>query len=123
MPITTFITRLEPGPDDGPVLAVKDIIDVAGVPTTAGSRAVADGVAPSVPTPSTTIYLRAQASQVATVDPVLAATANPQNPSDVGVSNHRQPSSRGRMLRGTRCTATIPTSNRASPRTSRPERS
>ena len=47
MPITTFITRLEPGPDDGPVLAVKDIIDVAGVPTTAGSRAVADGVAPA----------------------------------------------------------------------------
>ena len=47
MPITTFITRLEPGPDDGTVLAVKDIIDVAGVPTTAGSRAVADGVAPA----------------------------------------------------------------------------
>jgi amidase len=45
VPIATFITRLEPGPDDGPVLAVKDIIDVAGVPTTAGSRAVADGVA------------------------------------------------------------------------------
>ncbi|HTT88125.1 MAG TPA: amidase [Acidimicrobiales bacterium] len=47
MSITTFITRLEPGPDDGPVLAVKDIIDVAGVPTTAGSRAVADGVSPA----------------------------------------------------------------------------
>ena len=47
MPITTFITRLKPGPDDGPVLAVKDIIDVAGMPTTAGSRAVADGVAPA----------------------------------------------------------------------------
>ena len=29
------------------MLAVKDIIDVAGVPTTAGSRAVADGVAPA----------------------------------------------------------------------------
>ena len=56
---------------------------------------------------------------VAAVDSVLTATANPQNPSEGDVS---QPSSalvRGRMLRETRCTATIPTSNCASPRTSR----
>jgi amidase len=37
--MTTFITRLETD-GDGPRLAVKDICDVAGVPTTAGSRAV-----------------------------------------------------------------------------------
>ena len=37
--MSTFITRLEPS-GDGPRLAVKDIIDVAGVPTTAGSRAL-----------------------------------------------------------------------------------
>jgi amidase len=42
--VTTFITLL---PDSGagssgPRLAVKDLIDVEGVPTTAGSRAVAD---------------------------------------------------------------------------------
>ena len=37
--MSTFITKLDTtGP--GPRLAVKDIIDVAGVPTTAGSRAV-----------------------------------------------------------------------------------
>ena len=44
--MTTFITRLESsGP--GPTLAVKDIIDVAGVPTTAGSRAVAEYCKPA----------------------------------------------------------------------------
>jgi amidase len=38
--MTTFITRV-PGSGDGIRLAVKDLIDVAGVPTTAGSRALA----------------------------------------------------------------------------------
>jgi len=37
--VSTFITRLDAN-GDGPRLAVKDVIDVAGVPTTAGSRAV-----------------------------------------------------------------------------------
>jgi len=37
--MSTFITRLETA-GDGPRLAVKDIIDVEGVPTTAGSRAL-----------------------------------------------------------------------------------
>ena len=38
--MATFITRL-PSSGDGVRLAVKDLIDVAGIPTTAGSRAVA----------------------------------------------------------------------------------
>jgi amidase len=38
--MATFITRV-PGSGDGIRLAVKDLIDVAGVPTTAGSRALA----------------------------------------------------------------------------------
>jgi amidase len=44
--MATFITRL---PDAGPGirLAVKDLIDVRGVPTTAGSRAVAEQALPA----------------------------------------------------------------------------
>jgi amidase len=37
--VSTFITKLD-GLGDGPRLAVKDIVDVEGVPTTAGCRAV-----------------------------------------------------------------------------------
>jgi amidase len=37
--VTTFITRLE-ARGSGPRVAVKDLIDVVGVPTTAGSRAI-----------------------------------------------------------------------------------
>jgi amidase len=44
--MSTFITRLESS-GLGPRLAVKDIIDVEGVPTTAGSRAVADQAGPA----------------------------------------------------------------------------
>jgi amidase len=42
--VTTFITRM-PSSGDGIRLAVKDLIDVAGVPTTAGSRALANAAA------------------------------------------------------------------------------
>jgi amidase len=44
--MSTFITRLD-SPGTGPRLAVKDLIDVVGVPTTAGCRAVADTAAPA----------------------------------------------------------------------------
>jgi amidase len=44
--MATFITRLQHG-DAGIRLAVKDLIDIAGVITTAGSRAVADTAAPA----------------------------------------------------------------------------
>jgi amidase len=37
--VSTFITKLD-APGSGPRVAVKDIVDVAGVPTTAGCRAV-----------------------------------------------------------------------------------
>ena len=43
---STFIVRLDEG-GDGPRLAVKDLIDMAGVPTTAGCRAVADEAKPA----------------------------------------------------------------------------
>jgi len=46
--MTTFITRLPSAPGaTGTRLAVKDLIDVAGVPTTAGSRAVAETARPA----------------------------------------------------------------------------
>lgn len=44
--MATFITRLD-GAGKGLRLAVKDLIDVAGVPTTAGCRAVADVAEPA----------------------------------------------------------------------------
>ncbi len=44
--VTTFITRFETS-GDGVRIAVKDVIDVAGVPTTAGCRAVADEARPA----------------------------------------------------------------------------
>lgn len=54
---------------DGPRLAVKDCIDVAGTVTTAGSRAVAEGAAP------------------ARVDAVCVATAREQGARIVGKTN------------------------------------
>jgi len=44
--MTTYITRLDAG-GRGLRLAVKDLIDIEGVPTTAGSRAVADQAEPA----------------------------------------------------------------------------
>jgi amidase len=44
--VSTFITRFDTT-GDGVRLAVKDLIDMEGVPTTAGSRAVADDAKPA----------------------------------------------------------------------------
>jgi amidase len=44
--VATFITRLD-GSGSGPRLAVKDLIDVRGVPTTAGCKAVAESAQPA----------------------------------------------------------------------------
>jgi amidase len=45
--LATFILRLDPAPGDGVRLAVKDIIDMVGLPTTAGSRVVAESAGPA----------------------------------------------------------------------------
>ncbi len=45
--MNTFITRLD-HPGAGPRIAVKDLIDVRGVPTTAGCKALADIAQPAV---------------------------------------------------------------------------
>jgi len=39
--VTTFLLRLDPGAGAGPTVAVKDLIDVAGTPTTCASRSLA----------------------------------------------------------------------------------
>jgi amidase len=44
--VTTFISRLD-RPGSGPRIAVKDLIDIAGVPTTAGCKALADIAGPA----------------------------------------------------------------------------
>lgn len=44
--MSAFITRFEPS-GNGPVVAVKDLIDIEGAPTTAGCRAVAVDAAPA----------------------------------------------------------------------------
>jgi len=44
--VTTFITQLDEA-GSGPRLAVKDLIDLEGVPTTAGCKAVADAATPA----------------------------------------------------------------------------
>jgi amidase len=44
--MTTFISMI-PSTGTGPRLAVKDLIDVEGIPTTAGSRAVAESAQPA----------------------------------------------------------------------------
>jgi amidase len=45
--VTTFLLRLDPGPGEGPTVAVKDLIDVAGTPTTCASRPVATSARPA----------------------------------------------------------------------------
>jgi amidase len=45
--VATFITRLDSPGSSGPRLAVKDLIDMRGVPTTAGCRAVAEKAEPA----------------------------------------------------------------------------
>jgi len=45
--VTTFISRLDE-PGSGPRIAVKDLIDIAGVPTTAGCKAVSATAAPAM---------------------------------------------------------------------------
>jgi amidase len=45
--VTTFLLRLDPGPGEGPTVAVKDLIDVAGTPTTSASRPLAESAEPA----------------------------------------------------------------------------
>lgn len=61
--MSTFITRLET-PGHGPRLAVKDIIDVEGVPTTAGSRAVERRAQPAARDAACLTWARAAGARI-----------------------------------------------------------
>src|SRR3954452_18647675 len=56
--MSTFITKLE-GSGSGPRIAIKDIVDVAGVPTTCGSKAVERTAAPATRDAACLVGLRA----------------------------------------------------------------
>lgn len=45
--MSTFLARLSPPAGEGPTLAVKDVIDVAGLPTTCASRPLAESAPPA----------------------------------------------------------------------------
>ncbi len=45
--MTTFLLRLDPPEGPGPTVAVKDLIDVAGTPTTCASRPVTEAAVPA----------------------------------------------------------------------------
>ncbi len=59
----TFITSF-PAAGPGPRVAVKDLIDMAGVPTTAGSRVLADAAVPATGDAACLAGLRAAGAQI-----------------------------------------------------------
>jgi amidase len=63
--MATWILRLDPGPGDGPLVAVKDAIDVAGVPTTVGCAAVADTAGPAAADAACVERLRQAGARIA----------------------------------------------------------
>ncbi|MGI5204201.1 amidase [Spirillospora sp. CA-108201] len=93
--MTTWIIRTD-GPGDGPRLAVKDAIDVAGLPTTAGCRAVAERAGPAAADAPVVASARAQGARIAGktnlnelcmaadgVNPWSGTPVNPLDPSRV----------------------------------------
>lgn len=93
--MTTWIIRTD-APGDGPRLAVKDAIDVAGLPTTAGCRAVAEQAGPAAADAPVVASARAQGARVAGktnlnelcmaadgVNPWAGTPVNPLDPSRV----------------------------------------
>jgi amidase len=79
--MSTFITRMDE-PGTGPTLAVKDLIDVAGVPTTAGCRAVAEDALPAARDAACLAGARAADARIVGKANLteLAATAEGSNP-------------------------------------------
>ncbi|MEU8797982.1 amidase [Spirillospora sp. NPDC048819] len=93
--MTTWIIRTDE-PGDGPRLAVKDAIDVAGLPTTAGCQAVAERAEPAAADAPVVASARAQGARIAGktnlnelcvaadgVNPWAGTPVNPLDPSRV----------------------------------------
>ena len=62
--MTTFLLRLDPPAGDGPTVAVKDLIDVAGTPTTCASRPVAATAAAAVTDATCVARVRASGGRI-----------------------------------------------------------
>ncbi|MFP5578166.1 MAG: amidase [Acidimicrobiia bacterium] len=62
--MTTFLLRLDPGSGDGPTVAVKDLVDVAGTPTTCASRPVAEAARPASEDAACVTALRAAGGRI-----------------------------------------------------------
>jgi amidase len=93
--MTTWIIRTDE-PGDGPRLAVKDAIDVAGLPTTAGCQAIAERAAPAAADAPVVASARARGARITGktnlnelcmaadgVNPWAGTPVNPLDPSRV----------------------------------------
>jgi amidase len=94
--MATFIIRLDAPPGDGLRLAVKDLIDMEGLPTTAGCRALADRAVPAAADAPCLAGARAAGARIvgkvnlhelafgATgINPWFGTPVNPQDPGTV----------------------------------------
>lgn len=57
--MSTFVLHLDPGPGDGPTVAVKDLIDVEGTVTTCASRPLAESARPADTDAACIVHVRA----------------------------------------------------------------
>jgi len=62
--VTTFLLRLDPPDGDGPRLAVKDLIDIEGTPTTCASRPVSAAAEPAAADATCIVRARAVGARI-----------------------------------------------------------
>lgn len=62
--MTTWLVRTDPPPGDGPTVAVKDLIDMEGLPTTCASRPVAERAAPAAADAACVTAVRANGGRI-----------------------------------------------------------
>lgn len=94
--MTTFLLHLDPGPGTGPTVAVKDLIDVAGTPTTCASRPVAAAATPAEADAECIATVRASGGRIvgkvnlhelafggSGINPYTGTPANPRDPNRI----------------------------------------